>query len=115
MATHPGSRAWRRPWTGDPGGLQSLGSQSWTRLSTEQGARWAVGGRGHLCAQDACPVLLCPACEWPWRPWSLRAGAALSVRGELCGRSEAFLAVELWQADQREGTLLQEPCLTGQL
>ena len=57
MATHPSILAWRRPWTGEPGGLQSLGSQSWTQLST----RWAVGGRGSLCARDACPILLCPA------------------------------------------------------
>ena len=27
MATHSGSRAWRIPWTEDPGGLQSTGLQ----------------------------------------------------------------------------------------
>ena len=30
MATHSSSLAWRIPWTGEPGGLQSMGSQSWT-------------------------------------------------------------------------------------
>ena len=25
--------AWRIPWTEEPGGLQSMGSQSWTQLS----------------------------------------------------------------------------------
>ena len=27
MATHPGILAWRIPWTEEPGGLQSMGSQ----------------------------------------------------------------------------------------
>ena len=25
--------AWRTPWTEEPGGLQSMGSQSWTRVN----------------------------------------------------------------------------------
>ena len=34
MATHFSTLAWEIPWTEDPGGLQSMGSQkSWTRLS----------------------------------------------------------------------------------
>ena len=33
MATHSSTLAWKIPWTGQPGGLQSMGSQSWTRLS----------------------------------------------------------------------------------
>ena len=33
MATHPGILAWRIPWTEEPGGLQFMGSQSWTQLS----------------------------------------------------------------------------------
>ena len=33
MATHSRILAWRIPWTEEPGGLQSVGSQkSWTRL-----------------------------------------------------------------------------------
>ena len=36
MATHPSVLAWKIPWTGDPGGLQSVGSQSRTRV-TEDG------------------------------------------------------------------------------
>ena len=31
MATHSSVLAWRIPGTGEPGGLPSLGSQSWTR------------------------------------------------------------------------------------
>ena len=33
IATHSSILAWRIPWTEEPGGLQSLGSQSWTQLS----------------------------------------------------------------------------------
>ena len=32
MATHSSVLAWRIPWTEDPGGLQSMKSQSQTRL-----------------------------------------------------------------------------------
>ena len=33
MATHSSILAWSIPWTEEPGGLQSMGSQSQTRLS----------------------------------------------------------------------------------
>ena len=33
VATHSGTLAWKVPWTEQPGGLQSMGSQSQTRLS----------------------------------------------------------------------------------
>ena len=33
MATHSSMLAWEIPWTEEPGGLQSMGSQSWIRLS----------------------------------------------------------------------------------
>ena len=33
MATHCSILAWRIPWTGEPGRLQSMGLQSQTRLS----------------------------------------------------------------------------------
>ena len=31
--THSSALAWEIPWTEEPGGLQSMGSRSWTRLS----------------------------------------------------------------------------------
>ena len=34
MTTHSSMLAWEIPWTEEPGGLQSVGSWSWTRLST---------------------------------------------------------------------------------
>ena len=33
MATHSSILAWRIPWSEEPGGLQSMGLQSQTRLS----------------------------------------------------------------------------------
>ena len=33
MATHSSTLTWKIPWTEEPGRLQSMGSQSWTRLS----------------------------------------------------------------------------------
>ena len=33
MATHSGILAWKIPWTEEPGGLHSIGSQSRTQLS----------------------------------------------------------------------------------
>ena len=33
MATHSSTLAWKIPWTEEPGGLQSVGSLSWTGLS----------------------------------------------------------------------------------
>ena len=33
ITTHSNSLAWRIPWTEEPGGLQSMGLQNWTRLS----------------------------------------------------------------------------------
>ena len=33
MAIHSSILAWRTPWTEEPGGLQSMGSQSWTPMS----------------------------------------------------------------------------------
>ena len=36
METHPSILAWRIPWTEEPGGVQSMGSQkNWTQLSTK--------------------------------------------------------------------------------
>ena len=34
LATYSSILSWKIPWTEDPGGLQSMGLQSWTQLST---------------------------------------------------------------------------------
>ena len=33
MAPHSSTLAWKIPWMEEPGGLQSMGSLSWTRLN----------------------------------------------------------------------------------
>ena len=47
MATHTSILAWRIPWTEEPGGLHSLGSQrvgyNWTRMHIH--GRWPVDGK----------------------------------------------------------------------
>ena len=37
MATHSSIQAWRIPWTEEPGGLQSTGSQGRKELDTTEG------------------------------------------------------------------------------
>ena len=39
MATHSSILAWRIPWTEEPGGLQSIGSQSQTQLKHQLNTR----------------------------------------------------------------------------
>ena len=36
MATHSNILAWEISWTEEPSRLESMGSQSWTRLNTAQ-------------------------------------------------------------------------------
>ena len=53
MATHSSILAWRIPWTEEPGGLQSIGSQrvghDWaTKCSTAQQAHVQAGGSGSI-------------------------------------------------------------------
>ena len=42
MAAHSSTRAWRIPWTEDPGGLQSIASQSWTQLQWVSMHTWPL-------------------------------------------------------------------------
>ena len=44
MATRSSILAWRIPWTEDFGGLQSMGSQSRTRLATEEQQHYIADG-----------------------------------------------------------------------
>ena len=37
MVTYSSILAWRIPWTEQPGGLQSMGSQCWARQSNDDG------------------------------------------------------------------------------
>ena len=44
--TRSSNPAWRIPWTEEPGGLQSMRSQSWTRLSKYSGGEELGDGLG---------------------------------------------------------------------
>ena len=69
MAPHSSTLAWRIPWTEEPGGLQSAGSQSGTQLSDLTSLSWLdcdvslVSGvqqsesviRGHTAVPPVCP------------------------------------------------------------
>ena len=55
MATHCISLAWRIPWTEEPGGLQSMGSQR-------------VGCDFHALAFGVKRKLLCTSCCWGHPP-----------------------------------------------
>ena len=53
MATHSSILAWRIPWTEEPGGLQSLGSQesdTTERLSTCIPVMHSVSFKRHACS-----------------------------------------------------------------
>ena len=50
MASHSSTLAWKIPWAEEPGRLQSMGSQSWTRLkwlSTHAGTKACRDVTGH--------------------------------------------------------------------
>ena len=61
MATQSGILAWRSPWTEEPGGLQSMGSQTvrhgWATNThphtyTEAERRWALGPGRYTSPED---------------------------------------------------------------
>ena len=55
MATHSNTLAWRIPWTEEPGGLQSMGSQSWTQLSD-----YTSSTTPSSPGMSGCLLCLCP-------------------------------------------------------
>ena len=66
VAAHSSLLAWRIPWTEEPGGLQSTGSQSWAGLSDSTPLQ-----RG-LSRSVANPCLCA-------RPWSLHWDSSLAL------------------------------------
>ena len=106
MATHSRILAWRMPWTEESGGLQSLGSQSQTRLkrlSTQAAdSHLAFGGTQHSLSRPGLTGSLekgLPASHFtvtqamrkagswgPARPWGLGAHVPGSSRGRRRGR-----------------------------
>ena len=63
MATHSSILAWRIPWTEEPGGLQSMMSKTWTRLSNSPTTTILF----------VCPLTVSQVSKCAWRPirkWS---------------------------------------------
>ena len=58
MATHSSILAWRIPWTEKLGGLQSIGSQSQTRLKRLSTHAYTVFTRALCCLQTGTQALL---------------------------------------------------------
>ena len=56
LATCSSVLAWEIPWTGGPGGLQSMGLQSWARLSTHSTAARQAGG-SEVTEADGTPII----------------------------------------------------------
>ena len=59
MATHSSVLAWRISGTVEPGGLPSMGSQSWTRLKRLSSSMFIVAffTRAKLLKQSKCPLM----------------------------------------------------------
>ena len=71
LATHPSILAWRIIWTEEPGGLQSMGSESQTRLSARTRAHTHTHTHTHISSllgslseSLRCPVLY--SCTTLW-------------------------------------------------
>ena len=79
MATHPSILAWRIPWTEEPGGLQSMGSQRVRHdLTTKQQGpqRETNDWKGAVCPWRVRDILFFP----PYPTWEgLRRGAGAAV------------------------------------
>ena len=65
MATHSSILAWRIPWTEEPGGLQSMGSQEsdMTEVTYYMSFHWERITRSlHLVSLGLCPLHPFPCC-----------------------------------------------------
>ena len=73
MTTLSSTLAWKIPWTKEPGGLQSMGSQGRTRLSDftfklliiiNKGLPWWLSSKGSACQ---CRRLRFNPWVWVWK------------------------------------------------
>ena len=100
MATHSSAPAWRIPWTGEPGGLPSMGSHrvghDWSDLAAAAAALYQLelfnDGEGCL-AKPQTPdpernwvnlslcvsVLAAQSCPPLWTPWTVASQAPASM------------------------------------
>ena len=79
QATHSSIPAWRTPWTEEPGGQQSTGSQSRTRLGTEQSAPPGIAESAALSLQTE----FLPPSHREVLPWGAPGAPAGWVLGRL--------------------------------
>ena len=108
MATHSSIRAWRIPWTEEPGGLQSTGLQ---RVEHDQDPERALSTQVScvcvfVCGREGCG-------RWERRTEEFRAGNASPARncresvsqkpGDLEGRSSSWAPSVLTAGDARGG------------
>ena len=72
LATHSGILAWTIPWTEEPGGIHSMGSQNWTRLKllgTHARTALRSAGEAQRQAQQQAHLARSPQAP-PWLPLS---------------------------------------------
>ena len=96
MATHSSVLAWRTPWTEEPGGLQSTGSQSQTRLS----------GLAHVLSTHYCPVVSSQrtAARGPdgaWAPSLARELVRHAAPKTQCSQINFFLIKKVFLTDYK--------------
>ena len=90
MATHSSVLAWRIPWTTEPGGLQSMGSEctrtqhSWRVLifSNRNALGEDPGGQFSICTEDGKPWRT--RCEAAYKPGSPGCGELCPATSQVC-------------------------------
>ena len=103
MATHSSVLAWRIPGMGEPGGLPSMGSHSWTRLkrlSSSSSVNWECPQSGPHCSP--CFKRRAPWVQI-WLSWGGDGGSLLS----LCRRQLPSLWNEVFNGPDLVGFLLR--------
>ena len=96
MATHSSALAWRIPGTGEPGGLPSMGSHSWTRLKWLSSiiAGKLYSKKGKTIAIFASEFLKLPWGLWIKAPMPHFSHALICIMGTHVGRnSRAILSM----------------------
>ena len=94
MAPHSSTLAWKIPWIGEPGGLQSMGSQSQTRLSNFTFTFHSHALEKEMATHSSVLVWRIPGTEEPGRlpslglhrvghDWSDLAAAAAAAAADL--------------------------------
>ena len=102
MATHSSILAWRIPWSEEPGGLQSMGSQ---RIRHDWATNFHV--RNSLCLQQAIiDTFISGGCvTYSMKRW------AMPCRATQYGRVMVERSDKTWSTGEENGKALQYSCL----